>query len=85
MSAGSGRTATREADRTSGSKGGVLSVDCLARPPVITIGNRDGEVAVELRGEAVGDCADIRPGQYLEASGEKIHEQRFIADQINSE
>ena len=66
-------------------EGDVLRVDCAAQPPVITIGNRDGEVTVELRGETVGDCAQVRPGQYLEASGEKIHEQLFVADRINAE
>jgi YD repeat-containing protein len=66
-------------------EGDVLAVDCTARPPTITIGNRDGEVTVELRGEAAGDCGRIRPGQYLEADGEKVHEQRFLADRISAE
>jgi hypothetical protein len=66
-------------------EGDVLAVDCTARPPTITIGNRDGEVIVELRGEAVGDCERTRPGQYVQADGEKVHEQRFLADRVNAE
>jgi hypothetical protein len=30
-------------------------------------------------------CLQIRPGQYLEGRGEKVHEQRFVADQISAE
>jgi hypothetical protein len=63
-------------------QGDVLTVDCTSRPPVITVGNRDGEVRVELRGEAAADCGQVRPGQYLEADGEKLTEHHFRAGRI---
>jgi CSLREA domain-containing protein len=65
-------------------EGNVLAVNCGARPPTITIGNRDGEVLVELRRSAAADCVQIRPGQYMEADGEKIHETRFVADRVSA-
>jgi hypothetical protein len=63
----------------------VLTVDCQSTPPVITIGNRDGQVRVELRGEAARDCMHVRSGQYLEADGEKLTEELFRADRISIE
>jgi hypothetical protein len=66
-------------------EGNVLAVNCADRTPTLTIGNRDGEVTLELRGEAAGDCEQIRPGQYVLADGEKVHEQRFLADRVSVE
>jgi hypothetical protein len=64
-------------------EGTVVRVDCGARPPLIFIGNVDGEVRVELRGAAQSDCPGVGSGQNLEATGEKLDEHNFVADEID--
>ncbi len=63
-------------------EGNVLAVHCDEDPRWVLIVNRDGEVRVELRHEAQAACREIRVGDYLEASGEKVHEQLFEAHDL---
>ncbi|MFN8522291.1 MAG: hypothetical protein U0821_04205 [Chloroflexota bacterium] len=62
-------------------EGDVVEVHPEAAPPYAVIGNRDGLVTVVLR--CGSQCPTIRVGDYLEADGEKIHEQRFEATEIS--
>jgi type VI secretion system secreted protein VgrG len=50
--------------------------------PYVVIGNVDGDQRVRLRGDAKSMCSSIRIGDYLEAEGEKQHEQLFDADEV---
>jgi type VI secretion system secreted protein VgrG len=50
--------------------------------PYVVIGNVDGDQRVRLRGDAKSMCSSIRIGDYLEADGEKQHEQLFDADEV---
>ncbi len=61
-------------------EGNVVEVHLDAAPPYVVIGMRDGNQVVRL--SCGGDCPDIRVGDYLEADGEKEHEQLFNADSI---
>ncbi|MFN8521472.1 MAG: hypothetical protein U0821_00005, partial [Chloroflexota bacterium] len=63
-------------------EGDVVEVHPEATPPYAVIGNRDGLVTVVLR--CGSQCPTIRVGDYLEADGEKIHEQRFEATEIST-
>ncbi len=60
-------------------EGNVTGVRCDEDPPWVTFANRDGEVKVLLLYETKTQCRAIRVGDYLEASGEKVHEQLFEA------
>jgi hypothetical protein len=50
--------------------------------PYALIGNTDGVQQITLIGDAKSDCKLIQVGDYLEADGEKEHEQLFVADEI---
>jgi hypothetical protein len=50
--------------------------------PYVVIGTIDGDQRVRLRGDARATCSSIRVGDYLEADGEKQHEQLFDADDV---
>jgi CSLREA domain-containing protein len=63
-------------------EGNVVEARCEGDVPTIMIVNRDGIVAVRLLGEAAGACGSAHVGDYLEADGEKVTEQRFDADSI---
>jgi hypothetical protein len=74
-------------------EGNVISTSCPsawnntpdlpnADQPAIVIANRDGPVVVRVRGDALATCSLARPGDYLEADGEKRNEQLYDADEI---
>jgi len=50
--------------------------------PYVVIGTIDGQQRIRLHGDAKSSCASIRPGDYLEADGEKQHELLFDADDV---
>jgi subtilisin-like proprotein convertase family protein len=62
-------------------EGNVLSVESGPDGLVITIGNVDGPVTIVLR--CGSSCPTVRPGDYVEVDGEKIHEFLYEADGIN--
>jgi hypothetical protein len=64
-------------------EGNVTATSCDASPPAVTIANRDGPVTVRLLQEAAKACGSIRVGDYLEADGEKVHEQLFEATDVS--
>lgn len=53
-----------------------------ASPACVYIVNRDGKVKVVLIDEAAKSAKSIRVGDYLEADGEKVHEQLFEATDV---
>jgi hypothetical protein len=73
----------------------VLEVRCASATPValavagpddvpyVVIGTIDGAQQVRLRGDSRGLCASILAGDYLEAEGQKVHEQLFDARDID--
>jgi hypothetical protein len=63
-------------------EGNVVEVHPDDRPPYIVIANRDGLVKVELYKDAAQVAEDIKVGDYLEADGEKQHEQLFHATDV---
>ena len=63
-------------------EGNVVSIDCAAGPPTVTIANRDGDVTLLLLHEAAAECERARVGDYAEAIGEKQHEQLYEAHQL---
>jgi hypothetical protein len=64
-------------------EGNVIELHADERPPYVVIANRDGLVKVLLYGEAAKAADSIRIGDYLEASGEKQHEQLFEASDVS--
>jgi hypothetical protein len=79
----------RQRERTNqGSKdddsteGNVVEARCDQPWPSVIIANRDGNVEVKLLKEAQKLCSSIQVGDYLEADGEKQHEQLFHADSV---
>ena len=65
-------------------EGNVVQVRCDAPIPTVVIANRDGDVDVQLLREAAKSCGSIGVGDYLEARGEKVHEQLFEADDVTA-
>jgi CSLREA domain-containing protein len=63
-------------------EGSVIETRCDLAWPSIVIANRDGAVEVKLLREAQKACRSIKPGDYLEADGEKQHEYLFHADGV---
>ncbi len=70
-------------------EGVVIAVDYSASPPVVNIANidtprnatREQLVAVVLTCQ--DGCPIIRPGDYIEVAGEKVHEYLYIATSIS--
>jgi hypothetical protein len=70
-------------------EGNVVDVDYTVSPPIAYIANRDTPpnatraqlVAVVLA--CPGGCPTVRPGDYIEVAGEKVHEQLYIAEGIS--
>lgn len=60
-------------------EGNVVAVFADEQPPYVVIANRDGLVKVVLYKDAAKVAGSIRVGDYLEADGEKQHEQLFDA------
>lgn len=53
--------------------------------PYVLIGTRDGVQQIHLHGPAAPECPSIRPGDYLQAEGEKQSEQFFDATDLSVE
>ena len=63
-------------------EGNVVEVHSDEQAPYVVIANRDGLVKVVLFKDAAQVAEDIEVGDYLEADGEKQHEQLFHADSV---
>ena len=63
-------------------EGNAVSAACDAAIPTVTIANRDGNVVLQLHHDAKLACELVRPGDYIEAVGEKQHEQLYEVDQL---
>ncbi|MFN8633394.1 MAG: hypothetical protein U0893_06025 [Chloroflexota bacterium] len=63
-------------------EGEALETNCDAQIPTVTIANRDGTVVLNLLHDAKDACALVKPGDYVEAIGEKQNEQLYDAHQI---
>ena len=63
--------------------GQVLEIDTLKNPPEIIIGSVDGQTIVRVLKTDEIALNGVRLGDYIEASGEKIHEQLFEATQLS--
>ena len=77
---GSASAPTGATGTTTPSKATCIETRCDEPWPYVVIANRDGEVEVRLIKEAQAACSSIQVGDYLEADGEKQHEQLFDAD-----
>ena len=64
-------------------EGNIVEVHADEDPPYVVIANVDGLVKVVLLKDAATTARSIRVGDYLEADGEKIHEQLFEADDVS--
>ena len=64
-------------------EGNVIEVRCDQAWPSVVIANRDGVVEIRLIKEAQAACTSIQVGDYLEADGEKQHEQLFDATDVS--
>lgn len=73
-------TSNRDDEHT---EGNVMAVACDAVPPTVSVANRDGIVTVVLQHEATAVCTSIKVGDYVEADGQKEHEQLFYADSLD--
>jgi hypothetical protein len=63
-------------------EGNAVETNCDAEWPSVTIANRDGNVVLRLIHDAKGGCRLVQPGDYVEAIGEKQHEQLYDAHQL---
>lgn len=63
-------------------EGNAVTSDCSAPIPTVTIASRDGGVVLQLFHDARLACETVRPGDYVEAVGEKQHEQLYEVDQL---
>jgi hypothetical protein len=63
-------------------EGNAVGSACEDSIPTITIANRDGQVVLRLHHDAKLACEIVRPGDYVEAVGEKQHEQLYDVDQL---
>jgi hypothetical protein len=63
-------------------EGDAVETNCDAEWPSVTIANRDGDVVLRLIHDAKASCRLVQPGDYVEAIGEKQHEQLYDAHQL---
>ena len=63
--------------------GQVLEIDTLKNPPEIIIGSVDGQTVIRVLKTDEIALNGIRLGDYIEANGEKLHEQLFEATQLS--
>jgi hypothetical protein len=63
--------------------GQVLEIDTLKNPPEIVLGSVDGQTIVRVLKTDEISLNGVHLGDYIEADGEKIHEQLFEATQIS--
>jgi hypothetical protein len=73
-------TSSKEDERL---EGNVIGVNLDGQTPTITVANADGNVVVELRGDAVALAQYIRVGDYVVVVGEKQHELSFWATDLS--
>jgi len=64
-------------------EGNVVEVHLDQKPPYLIIGTRDGQVRLNLRGDAAR--MTVKVGDYVTAEGEKISEQRYEIDDLEIE
>jgi hypothetical protein len=62
--------------------GQVLEIDTLKNPPEIIIGSVDGQTVIRVLKTDEIALNGVRLGDYIEADGEKIHEQLFEATSL---
>jgi hypothetical protein len=60
----------------------VVAVNSTASPPTITIGNRDGVVVLVWVGPR-DQLPAVQVGDYVQADGEKVNEQRYEITDIS--
>jgi hypothetical protein len=63
--------------------GQVLEINTLKDPPEMIIGSVDGEVVVRVLKTDEIALNGVKIGDYVEVTGEKIHEQLFEATEIS--
>jgi hypothetical protein len=64
-------------------EGQAIASRCDLSPPEVDVASHDGTVTLLLRGDAKAVCTSVTPGAYLEADGEKVHEQRYWIDSLD--
>jgi len=64
-------------------EGNVTALACDGSTPTITIANRDGLVEVQLFHDAAKTCGSVKVGDYVQADGEKVNENLFLADDLS--
>ena len=64
-------------------QGQVLEIDTLKNPPELVIGSVDGATIIRVLKTDEIVRNGVRLGDYIEASGEKIHEQLFEATALS--
>ena len=62
--------------------GQVLEIDTLKNPPELIVGSVDGQTVVRVLKTDEIALNGIHLGDYIEADGEKVHEQLFEATQL---
>jgi hypothetical protein len=63
--------------------GQVLEIDTLKDPPEITLGSVDGQTIVRVLKTDEIARNGVHLGDYIEANGEKVHEQLFEATELS--
>jgi hypothetical protein len=62
--------------------GQVIEIDTLADPPQLIVGSVDGLTVVRVLKTDEIARNDVHLGDYIEASGNKVNEQLFDADEL---
>ena len=63
--------------------GQVLDIDTLKDPPEIILGSVDGQTVVRVLKTDEIARNGVGLGDFIEADGEKVHEQLFLATQLS--
>jgi hypothetical protein len=63
--------------------GQVLDINTLKEPPELIVGSVDGETVVRVMKTDEIARNGIHLGDYIQADGNKVHEQLFEADQLS--
>jgi hypothetical protein len=63
--------------------GQVLEIDTIKNPPELIIGSVDGQTVIRVLKTDEIALNGVHLGDYIEADGEKIHEQLFEATQLS--
>lgn len=63
--------------------GQVLEIDTLKNPPEVIIGSVDGQTVIRVLKTDEIALNGVRLGDYIQADGEKLHEQLFEATQLS--